>query len=537
MKKNIFYSAIFLCSFLIVSGNPAAGQSLEISFIKLGDTVIPPSGSSGSNSIIGSDQQQNGSISFPANLATPLFEASPGDAVNLTLASTPYSGTKYWRIWIDLNADGDYLDPMELVYDSGPVLLDSVSGTFTVPPGNLHTYSYETSLLIGLAITPNPQPSNLVDSEVVEFRDDHFVVELDDAFSDNLRDNVEGRNEDHGCILVGQDGNVELEILLLVNLWSTKDPDQNPSISFPTSTKVKLKIYDYFTGLQVNNVYWRNEDYTLESTENPGAQFKDFQPSNPVVRRSHQRGDFYLYHNQDTWEKDLIFPASAPNIYIIEFTIEDYPSPKEYSDVLAYDQHVQSFPLLIGDCTCSNLPASIVFPSPDAFPPVNPLVRATQTIEASGSVTISSGQHYLFQAGNEVRLQDGFHAQAGSDFRAYIAPCVPEDNPVHSRQAAPSSQSTNPTLVHALNLQVLPNPVMNHALVRMDLEQETTDPSSVRMKLVNNQGQVLNMPILQSKWSGRSLEKKIDLHALPAGLYWLSVQTPHTVETIPILKK
>ena len=48
-------------------------------------------------------------------------------------ASTTYS--EYWKIWADLNADGDFDDTGELVFDAGALSKTTVTGTLTIPSG------------------------------------------------------------------------------------------------------------------------------------------------------------------------------------------------------------------------------------------------------------------------------------------------------------------------------------------------------------------------------------------------------------------
>lgn len=65
------------------------------------------------------------------------IEMEPGTnyAVSLTpgFASTTYN--EYWKIWIDLNGDGDFDDANELVFDSGSLSKTVVTGTMSVPEG------------------------------------------------------------------------------------------------------------------------------------------------------------------------------------------------------------------------------------------------------------------------------------------------------------------------------------------------------------------------------------------------------------------
>ena len=51
---------------------------------------------------------------------------------------------------------------------------------------------------------------------------------------------------------------------------------------------------------------------------------------------------------------------------------------------------------------------------------------AMNNIYTAGNVIVQyDADNVIFQAGNEIHLTPGFHAQAGSHFHAYIAPCTP----------------------------------------------------------------------------------------------------------------
>lgn len=58
-----------------------------------------------------------------------------GVSNNITLTpgftSTTYS--EYWKIWVDLNKDGDFDDTNELVFDAGTMSKTAVTGTLTIP--------------------------------------------------------------------------------------------------------------------------------------------------------------------------------------------------------------------------------------------------------------------------------------------------------------------------------------------------------------------------------------------------------------------
>src|SRR6056297_3549945 len=65
------------------------------------------------------------------------IEMTPGTNYGVSLtpgfASTTYD--EYWKIWVDLNGDGDFDDANELVFDAGALSKTIVTGTITIPEG------------------------------------------------------------------------------------------------------------------------------------------------------------------------------------------------------------------------------------------------------------------------------------------------------------------------------------------------------------------------------------------------------------------
>lgn len=68
-------------------------------------------------------------------------DLTAGETYNITL--TPdFSGStydEYWKIWIDLNRDGDFDDVGENVFDQGGMSKSTVTGTITIPAGTAST--------------------------------------------------------------------------------------------------------------------------------------------------------------------------------------------------------------------------------------------------------------------------------------------------------------------------------------------------------------------------------------------------------------
>lgn len=82
---------------------------------------------------IGSFNNTSGTAKYTDYTSMTVNVESGNTAVTLTpgFASSTYN--EYWKIWIDLNTDGDFDDANELVFDAGSMSNTTVSGTMTIP--------------------------------------------------------------------------------------------------------------------------------------------------------------------------------------------------------------------------------------------------------------------------------------------------------------------------------------------------------------------------------------------------------------------
>ena len=84
---------------------------------------------------IGGFNYTSGNDNGYENLTNQTINLNAGNNYNVTL-NPGYSGTQYdeyWRIWIDLNDDGDFTDSGELVYSSNGGNAGTTTGSLSVP--------------------------------------------------------------------------------------------------------------------------------------------------------------------------------------------------------------------------------------------------------------------------------------------------------------------------------------------------------------------------------------------------------------------
>jgi chitodextrinase/C1A family cysteine protease len=116
----------------------------ERTFTTTGDAPIEYCTSKGNNYsyewiasvTVGSLTNASGAAGY-TDFTNKTVTLNPGTAYNVSLtpgfASTTYN--EYWKIWIDLNGDGDFDDTGELVFDPGSMSKTTVTGTLTIPSG------------------------------------------------------------------------------------------------------------------------------------------------------------------------------------------------------------------------------------------------------------------------------------------------------------------------------------------------------------------------------------------------------------------
>lgn len=143
------------------------------------------------------------------------------------------------------------------------------------------------------------------------------------------------------------------------------------------------------------------------------------------------------------------------------------------------------------------------------------------------------GKQADFVADSLITLQVGFHAQAGSDFHARIAPCF---EPPASLQESPTARlvATSEKTLEKISenfkklasLEASPNPSNERTLIRFDLPTD----DKVLLELYDANGRKLR--ILASAQLEKGLhEMALPTIDLPNGLYFLRLQSTNGVET------
>ncbi len=82
---------------------------------------------------VGNYSNTSGAAGY-TDFTSEIINISTGStAVSLTPGFSSSTYNEYWKIWIDLNVDGDFTDANELVFDAGSLSSSAVSGNLTIP--------------------------------------------------------------------------------------------------------------------------------------------------------------------------------------------------------------------------------------------------------------------------------------------------------------------------------------------------------------------------------------------------------------------
>jgi PKD repeat protein len=90
---------------------------------------------------IGNFSNSSGAAGY-SDFTSQVMQLTAGASVSVTLTPGKATGkpqTEFWKIWIDVNADGDFDDAGEEVFSSTAKNSSAVTGSFTVPSGVVYT--------------------------------------------------------------------------------------------------------------------------------------------------------------------------------------------------------------------------------------------------------------------------------------------------------------------------------------------------------------------------------------------------------------
>lgn len=146
----------------------------------------------------------------------------------------------------------------------------------------------------------------------------------------------------------------------------------------------------------------------------------------------------------------------------------------------------------------------------------NKVFKSKESIISSAQILL--GREVVYIAEKSIILQFGFHAKLGSDFHAFIEPCVNDDLLITVPRNL--NQRIEETVVEE-SLQIRPNPAMNEAIITYSMSIN----QPINLLLVSaTSGQLVEM-LERNSWKDKGeYDYNIDASKLPQGIYFVILQ-------------
>lgn len=143
---------------------------------------------------------------------------------------------------------------------------------------------------------------------------------------------------------------------------------------------------------------------------------------------------------------------------------------------------------------------------------------------------VLTGRKVVMEASNSITLRPGFEAQLGSDYHGYIASCslsnIVADTTVVDQRVIPIPMEEK---LPQPQLEVFPNPLVQEATIRFYLPTKGV----ARVLIFDLNGQLLTEQKADNRngWN----TTRLDATQLPAGMYYVTLQTPEGVLTKKVM--
>ncbi|WP_170110224.1 LamG-like jellyroll fold domain-containing protein [Flavilitoribacter nigricans] len=139
---------------------------------------------------------------------------------------------------------------------------------------------------------------------------------------------------------------------------------------------------------------------------------------------------------------------------------------------------------------------------------------------------IAEGSNVIFQAENAIVLKAGFQAEAGSSFRALIAPCEPTSTArLPEEETGEAAQLISPP--PAFRMSIYPNPAGEILHIRYELPLATT----VQLVIWDTNGKEKVNQLLSNWADPGAYTEELELQDLAPGIYFISLLTDQGLHT------
>ena len=146
--------------------------------------------------------------------------------------------------------------------------------------------------------------------------------------------------------------------------------------------------------------------------------------------------------------------------------------------------------------------------------------EASESIVGTG--VILTGSDIQFDAGELVLLRDGFWAQNGSTFRAYIHGCLDDSARPnnHSGERSSLAEQENTVTTELSDLGVAPNPFFSSTIITYSI----AEPCRVDLQIFNATGALIANPVQQQWQEAGNYQHVFEAKDLPDGIYTVVLQ-------------
>jgi PKD repeat protein len=129
---------------------------------------------------IGTFSHSSGSSSYSDYTGTTVNLSTGNTSISLVPGFSGSTYNEYWKIWIDLNADGDFDDANENVFDQGSMSSSTVTGNLYIPSG------YELSTRMRVSMKYNGEPTSCETFSYGEVED--YTVQISSSVTPPVAD-------------------------------------------------------------------------------------------------------------------------------------------------------------------------------------------------------------------------------------------------------------------------------------------------------------------------------------------------------------
>ena len=143
--------------------------------------------------------------------------------------------------------------------------------------------------------------------------------------------------------------------------------------------------------------------------------------------------------------------------------------------------------------------------------------------EVSSSAIIATGKDVTFKASETISLYPDFHAQPGSNFHAFIAPCLIVNTVIENNTIIEQTQLTIPTDISEtpLTFKISPNPFIKDTKLSFRLPKEDL----VSIRVFDQSGKLVSTPLIAQVRSAGDYQVNLTAAELQEGMFYAILQT------------